>query len=119
VRDAGFEPAAKRIHYEGASAQSSQIASQKRGLAEIVAIWADLPGALQAGVLAIVRSHRETCPLPCAGRRRPVAASPDKGPPAALSGRETGCGQVGRISKQLRPKHSASSKKRRNQKGKK
>jgi len=60
VRDAGFEPACKCCIHQGSGATDSQIDSQSfRGhpeLAEILGAWPDLPEALKAAVLGIVRS---------------------------------------------------------------
>ena len=60
VRDAGFEPACKCCIYQGSRAADSQIHSQSfrehPELAEILGAWPDLPEALKAAVLGIVRS---------------------------------------------------------------
>lgn len=56
-----FEPVGECCKYEGPRAGLSQIPSRgfKSGveLSEVVSAWPRLPGALRAGVLAIVRSH--------------------------------------------------------------
>jgi hypothetical protein len=60
VRDAGFEPACKCCIHQRSRAADSQIDSQSfrqhPELAEIASTWADLPDALKAAVLGIVRS---------------------------------------------------------------
>ena len=60
VRDAGFEPACKCCIHQGSRAADSQIHSQsfrdEPELREIAAAWPDLPEALKAAVLGIVRS---------------------------------------------------------------
>jgi hypothetical protein len=60
VRDAGFEPACKSRIHQGSRATDSQIHSQSfrdnPELAEILGAWPDLPEALKAAVLGIVRS---------------------------------------------------------------
>ena len=59
VRDTGFEPACKCCVYQGSGATDSQIHSQSfrdhPEMTEIAAAWADLPDALKAAVLGIVR----------------------------------------------------------------
>jgi hypothetical protein len=61
MRDTGFEPAAKSPFLEKSANRLSQIPSLKdlRGLelCEVIAAWPDLPEALRAGVLAIIRTH--------------------------------------------------------------
>ena len=60
VRDAGFEPACKCCIHQGSRANDSQIDSQglwdEPELREIAAAWDDMPDALKAAVLGIVRS---------------------------------------------------------------
>ena len=60
VRDAGFEPACKCCIHQGSGATDSQIHSQSfrehTELAEILGAWPNLPEALKAAVLGIVRS---------------------------------------------------------------
>jgi hypothetical protein len=57
---AGFEPACKCCIHKGSGATDSQIDSQSfrdhPEVAEIAAAWDDLPDALKAAVLGIVRS---------------------------------------------------------------
>jgi hypothetical protein len=61
MRDTGFEPAVNSPFLEESANRLSQIPSLKdlRGLelCEVIAAWPDLPEALRAGVLAIVRTQ--------------------------------------------------------------
>ena len=60
VRDAGFEPAGNPCCDKGSSGEWAQIEAQRPALdaegQEVSAAWPDLPHALRAAVLAIVRS---------------------------------------------------------------
>lgn len=87
--------------HKALTAGDSQIDSQEIRLGfeicEIIRCWAELPEPLQAAVLAIIRTHKRD--LSIAARREALTArlSPEGEQlgRSALSGRETGCGQVG------------------------
>ncbi len=87
---------------QGLAPADSQIDSQeiRHGfeICEVVRSWAELPQALQAAILAIVRTHTRdlsiaACRQALTGRPSPEGKQLGR---AAPSGRETGCGQVGR-----------------------
>lgn len=64
VRSPGIEPDEIACKIKGSSVTLSQGLSQKaesfQELAEVLAVWPDLPPALRAAVLAIVRTHTAT-----------------------------------------------------------
>jgi len=108
VRDAGFEPVLPPTDSQAFTALASQIASHADGIGEIATAWPELPAALKAGVLAIIRSHRVTVPR----TTRPERANDRLNLPSGEESVGIGKAAAGRTQKTLRSKHSASRKKR-------
>ena len=65
-------------------------------ICEVIQVWPRLPDALRAAILAIIRTHEKDLSIAVCREALTGRASPEgtKLARSALSGRETGCGQV-------------------------